>query len=212
MFPPLLEVFSPLFPKFFPRKSFSPSFLSEIFPGNLSWKFFLEILLGNFSWKSFLFPLSQIFTRNSRSPLFPNLSWKSFSFPLPQTFPWKSFFPPHSPQVFSWNPSHPLSHIPPCKSFSQTSPGIPSHVPVSRFFFFPAGAYVALTLLGSPPGISGSQQDPEPPGCPQGPPPAPPPPQRITEPRPLQVSPEFQRESRESRNYIRESQNSIKGS
>ncbi|KAM4755499.1 rho guanine nucleotide exchange factor 11-like [Cyanocitta cristata] len=63
-----------------------------------------------------------------------------------------------------------------------------SHVEVVKLI--KSGAYVALTLLGSPPGISGSQQDPEPSGCPQGTPPAPPPPQRITEPRPLQGIPE----------------------
>lgn len=62
----------------------------------------------------------------------------------------------------------------------------------------PAGAYVALTLLGSSPstvGVSGLQQDPDPAGAPQvtpvipppPPPPPLPPPQRITGPKPLQV-------------------------
>lgn len=62
----------------------------------------------------------------------------------------------------------------------------------------PAGAYVALTLLGSSPssvGVSGPQQDPAPAGAPRvapvvpppPPPPPLPPPQRITGPRPLQV-------------------------
>lgn len=62
----------------------------------------------------------------------------------------------------------------------------------------PAGAYVALTLLGSSPspvGVSGLQQDPAPTGAPRAtpvvppppPPPPLPPPQRITGPRPLQV-------------------------
>ncbi|XP_023804452.1 rho guanine nucleotide exchange factor 11-like, partial [Cyanistes caeruleus] len=56
-----------------------------------------------------------------------------------------------------------------------------SHLEVVKLI--KSGAYVALTLLGSPPGslgIPGSQQEPEPPGGPQGPP------QLITEPRPLQ--------------------------
>lgn len=62
----------------------------------------------------------------------------------------------------------------------------------------PAGAYVALTLLGSSPssvGVSGPQQNPAPAGAPRvtpvvpppPPPPPLPPPQRITGPRPLQV-------------------------
>ncbi|XP_072774736.1 rho guanine nucleotide exchange factor 11 isoform X4 [Taeniopygia guttata] len=56
-----------------------------------------------------------------------------------------------------------------------------SHLEVVKLI--KSGAYVALTLLGSPAGpagIPGSQQEPEPSGCPQGPP------QLITEPRPLQ--------------------------
>ncbi|XP_068030845.1 rho guanine nucleotide exchange factor 11 [Anomalospiza imberbis] len=56
-----------------------------------------------------------------------------------------------------------------------------SHLEVVKLI--KSGAYVALTLLGSPPGsvgIPGSQQEPEPSGGPQGPP------QLITEPRPLQ--------------------------
>ena len=63
----------------------------------------------------------------------------------------------------------------------------------------PAGAYVALTLLGSSPssvGVCGPQQDPAPAGAPRvtpvipppPPPPPLPPPQRITGPRPLQVT------------------------
>lgn len=62
----------------------------------------------------------------------------------------------------------------------------------------PAGAYVALTLLGSSPasiGVSALQQDPAPAGAPRvtpvipppPPPPPLPPPQRITGPKPLQV-------------------------
>uniref|UniRef100_A0A6I8N6N9 Rho guanine nucleotide exchange factor 11 n=1 Tax=Ornithorhynchus anatinus TaxID=9258 RepID=A0A6I8N6N9_ORNAN len=61
-----------------------------------------------------------------------------------------------------------------------------------------AGAYVALTLLGSSPasgGFSGLQRDPGPPPAPRSPPaesppppPPGPPPERITGPRPLQVS------------------------
>lgn len=69
---------------------------------------------------------------------------------------------------------------------------------LSHSQIFPAGAYVALTLLGSPPpsvGLSGSQQDLSTsggprvtPACPPPPPPPPlPPPQRITDPKPLQV-------------------------
>lgn len=61
-----------------------------------------------------------------------------------------------------------------------------------------AGAYVALTLLGSPPasvGLASSQQDGQQsgapqvtPACPPPPPPPPlPPPQHITDPKPLQV-------------------------
>ncbi|NXS85401.1 ARHGB factor, partial [Erpornis zantholeuca] len=77
-----------------------------------------------------------------------------------------------------------------------------SHVEVVKLI--KSGAYVALTLLGSPPGISGSQQDPEPSGCPQGPPPAPLPPQRITEPRPLQ-DPEVQKHAAQIlRNMLRQ--------
>ncbi|XP_068851369.1 rho guanine nucleotide exchange factor 11-like isoform X2 [Aphelocoma coerulescens] len=77
-----------------------------------------------------------------------------------------------------------------------------SHLEVVKLI--KSGAYVALTLLGSPPGISGSQQDPEPSGCPQGTPPAPPPPQRITEPRPLQ-DPEVQKHAAQIlRNMLRQ--------
>lgn len=68
----------------------------------------------------------------------------------------------------------------------------------SKSLFPPAGAYVALTLLGSSPssiGVSGLQQDPSPAGAPRvtpmipppPPPPPLPPPQRITGPKPLQV-------------------------
>ncbi|XP_041331478.1 rho guanine nucleotide exchange factor 11 [Pyrgilauda ruficollis] len=74
-----------------------------------------------------------------------------------------------------------------------------SHLEVVKLI--KSGAYVALTLLGSPPGsvgIPGSQQEPEPPGCPQGPP------QRITEPRPLQ-DPEVQKHAAQIlRNMLRQ--------
>ncbi|XP_050840327.1 rho guanine nucleotide exchange factor 11 [Serinus canaria] len=74
-----------------------------------------------------------------------------------------------------------------------------SHLEVVKLI--KSGAYVALTLLGSPPGpvgIPGSQQEPETPGCPQGPP------QRITEPRPLQ-DPEVQKHAAQIlRNMLRQ--------
>uniref|UniRef100_A0A8C3BWV9 Rho guanine nucleotide exchange factor 11 n=1 Tax=Cairina moschata TaxID=8855 RepID=A0A8C3BWV9_CAIMO len=71
-----------------------------------------------------------------------------------------------------------------------------SHLEVVKLI--KSGAYVALTLLGSPPpsvGLPNSQQDVSTPGaprvapaCPPPPPPPPlPPPQRITGPKPLQV-------------------------
>ncbi|RMB90602.1 hypothetical protein DUI87_32866 [Hirundo rustica rustica] len=70
-----------------------------------------------------------------------------------------------------------------------------SHLEVVKLI--KSGAYVALTLLGSPPGsggITGSQQEPEPSGCPQ----------RITEPRPLQ-DPEVQRHAAQIlRNMLRQ--------
>uniref|UniRef100_A0A8B9TE86 Rho guanine nucleotide exchange factor 11 n=1 Tax=Anas platyrhynchos TaxID=8839 RepID=A0A8B9TE86_ANAPL len=78
-----------------------------------------------------------------------------------------------------------------------------------------AGAYVALTLLGSPPpsvGLSNSQQDVSTPGaprlapaCPPPPPPPPlPPPQRITGPKPLQ-DPEVQKHATQIlRNMLRQ--------
>ncbi|XP_039568980.1 rho guanine nucleotide exchange factor 11 [Passer montanus] len=74
-----------------------------------------------------------------------------------------------------------------------------SHLEVVKLI--KSGAYVALTLLGSPPGsvgVPGSQQEPEPAGCPQGPP------QRITEPRPLQ-DPEVQKHAAQIlRNMLRQ--------
>uniref|UniRef100_A0A672U1Q1 Rho guanine nucleotide exchange factor 11 n=1 Tax=Strigops habroptila TaxID=2489341 RepID=A0A672U1Q1_STRHB len=71
-----------------------------------------------------------------------------------------------------------------------------SHLEVVKLI--KSGAYVALTLLGSPPpsvGLPSSQQDVSmagaprvTPACPPPPPPPPlPPPQRITDPKPLQV-------------------------
>ncbi|KAM3657169.1 rho guanine nucleotide exchange factor 11 [Ammospiza maritima maritima] len=74
-----------------------------------------------------------------------------------------------------------------------------SHLEVVKLI--KSGAYVALTLLGSPPGsaaVPGSQPEPEPPGGPQGPP------QRITEPRPLQ-DPEVQKHAAQIlRNMLRQ--------
>ncbi|XP_075032018.1 rho guanine nucleotide exchange factor 11 [Calonectris borealis] len=78
-----------------------------------------------------------------------------------------------------------------------------------------SGAYVALTLLGSPPpsvGLSSSQQDVSmagapriTPACPPPPPPPPlPPPQRITDPKPLQ-DPEVQKHATQIlRNMLRQ--------
>uniref|UniRef100_A0A803TJ19 Rho guanine nucleotide exchange factor 11 n=1 Tax=Anolis carolinensis TaxID=28377 RepID=A0A803TJ19_ANOCA len=78
-----------------------------------------------------------------------------------------------------------------------------------------SGAYVALTLLGSPPasaGLSGSQQDGHQTGAPQvmpaSPPPPPPPPlpppHHITEPKPLQ-DPKFQKHATQIlRNMLRQ--------
>uniref|UniRef100_A0A8C3MTE4 Uncharacterized protein n=1 Tax=Geospiza parvula TaxID=87175 RepID=A0A8C3MTE4_GEOPR len=74
-----------------------------------------------------------------------------------------------------------------------------SHLEVVKLI--KSGAYVALTLLGSPPGSAaapGCQQEPEPSGGPQGPP------QRITEPRPLQ-DPEVQKHAAQIlRNMLRQ--------
>ncbi|KAM6999219.1 rho guanine nucleotide exchange factor 11 [Passerculus sandwichensis] len=74
-----------------------------------------------------------------------------------------------------------------------------SHLEVVKLI--KSGAYVALTLLGSPPGSAaapGSQPEPEPSGGPQGPP------QRITEPRPLQ-DPEVQKHAAQIlRNMLRQ--------
>nr|XP_054509180.1 rho guanine nucleotide exchange factor 11 [Agelaius phoeniceus] len=74
-----------------------------------------------------------------------------------------------------------------------------SHLEVVKLI--KSGAYVALTLLGSPPGpvgVPGPQQEPEPPGC------APGAPQRITEPRPLQ-DPEVQKHAAQIlRNMLRQ--------
>ncbi|TRZ07452.1 hypothetical protein HGM15179_019655, partial [Zosterops borbonicus] len=72
-----------------------------------------------------------------------------------------------------------------------------SHLEVVKLI--KSGAYVALTLLGSPPGpggVSGSQQEPEPSGCSQ----------RITEPRPFQ-DPEVQKHAAQIlRNMLRQEQ------
>uniref|UniRef100_A0A8C0CCV5 Rho guanine nucleotide exchange factor 11 n=1 Tax=Balaenoptera musculus TaxID=9771 RepID=A0A8C0CCV5_BALMU len=84
----------------------------------------------------------------------------------------------------------------------------------------PAGAYVALTLLGSSPssiGVSGPQQDPVPAGAPRvtpvipppPPPPPLPPPQRITGPKPLQ-DPEFQKHATQIlRNMLRQEEKEL---
>ncbi|XP_064588414.1 rho guanine nucleotide exchange factor 11-like [Zonotrichia leucophrys gambelii] len=76
-----------------------------------------------------------------------------------------------------------------------------SHLEVVKLI--KSGAYVALTLLGSPPGAGaapGSRPEPEP--EPAGAPPAPP--QRITEPRPLQ-DPEVQKHAAQIlRNMLRQ--------
>ncbi|XP_077776837.1 rho guanine nucleotide exchange factor 11 isoform X5 [Podarcis muralis] len=88
-----------------------------------------------------------------------------------------------------------------------------SHLEVVKLI--KSGAYVALTLLGSPPasvGFLGSQQDGHQPGapqltpaCPPPPPPPPlPPPQRITGPKPLQ-DPEVQKHATQIlRNMLRQ--------
>ncbi|KAM6294199.1 LOW QUALITY PROTEIN: rho guanine nucleotide exchange factor 11-like [Aegotheles albertisi] len=88
-----------------------------------------------------------------------------------------------------------------------------SHLEVVKLI--KSGAYVALTLLGSPPpsvGLSGSQQDVSTAGCPRvtpacpppPPPPPLPPPQRITDPRPLQ-DPEVQKHATQIlRNMLRQ--------
>ncbi|XP_063213383.1 rho guanine nucleotide exchange factor 11 isoform X5 [Chroicocephalus ridibundus] len=88
-----------------------------------------------------------------------------------------------------------------------------SHLEVVKLI--KSGAYVALTLLGSPPpsvGLSGSQQDVSTagaprvtPACPPPPPPPPlPPPQRITDPKPLQ-DPEVQKHATQIlRNMLRQ--------
>uniref|UniRef100_A0A8B9ZIC1 Rho guanine nucleotide exchange factor 11 n=1 Tax=Anas platyrhynchos TaxID=8839 RepID=A0A8B9ZIC1_ANAPL len=88
-----------------------------------------------------------------------------------------------------------------------------SHLEVVKLI--KSGAYVALTLLGSPPpsvGLSNSQQDVSTPGaprlapaCPPPPPPPPlPPPQRITGPKPLQ-DPEVQKHATQIlRNMLRQ--------
>ncbi|XP_078238259.1 LOW QUALITY PROTEIN: rho guanine nucleotide exchange factor 11 [Pogona vitticeps] len=89
-----------------------------------------------------------------------------------------------------------------------------SHLEVVKLI--KSGAYVALTLLGSPPasaGLPGCQQDggPQPgppqvmPACPPPPPPPPlPPPQRITGPKPLQ-DPEVQKHATQIlRNMLRQ--------
>ncbi|POI29572.1 hypothetical protein CIB84_006679, partial [Bambusicola thoracicus] len=88
-----------------------------------------------------------------------------------------------------------------------------SHLEVVKLI--KSGAYVALTLLGSPPpsvGLSNSQQDMSTagaprnaPACPPPPPPPPlPPPQRITGPKPLQ-DPEVQKHATQIlRNMLRQ--------
>uniref|UniRef100_A0A8C4UZW3 Rho guanine nucleotide exchange factor 11 n=1 Tax=Falco tinnunculus TaxID=100819 RepID=A0A8C4UZW3_FALTI len=88
-----------------------------------------------------------------------------------------------------------------------------SHLEVVKLI--KSGAYVALTLLGSPPpsvGLSNSQQDMSvagaprvTPACPPPPPPPPlPPPQRITDPKPLQ-DPEVQKHATQIlRNMLRQ--------
>ncbi|XP_065509631.1 rho guanine nucleotide exchange factor 11 isoform X3 [Caloenas nicobarica] len=88
-----------------------------------------------------------------------------------------------------------------------------SHLEVVKLI--KSGAYVALTLLGSPPpsvGLSGPQQDVSTsggprvtPACPPPPPPPPlPPPQRITDPKPLQ-DPEVQKHATQIlRNMLRQ--------
>ncbi|XP_075301586.1 rho guanine nucleotide exchange factor 11 isoform X2 [Opisthocomus hoazin] len=88
-----------------------------------------------------------------------------------------------------------------------------SHLEVVKLI--KSGAYVALTLLGSPPpsvGLSSSQQDVSTAGgprvplaCPPPPPPPPlPPPQRITDPKPLQ-DPEVQKHATQIlRNMLRQ--------
>ncbi|XP_064331232.1 rho guanine nucleotide exchange factor 11 isoform X7 [Phalacrocorax carbo] len=88
-----------------------------------------------------------------------------------------------------------------------------SHLEVVKLI--KSGAYVALTLLGSPPpsvGLSSSQQDVSvagapriTPACPPPPPPPPlPPPQRITDPKPLQ-DPEVQKHATQIlRNMLRQ--------
>uniref|UniRef100_H9GMJ3 Rho guanine nucleotide exchange factor 11 n=1 Tax=Anolis carolinensis TaxID=28377 RepID=H9GMJ3_ANOCA len=88
-----------------------------------------------------------------------------------------------------------------------------SHLEVVKLI--KSGAYVALTLLGSPPasaGLSGSQQDGHQTGAPQvmpaSPPPPPPPPlpppHHITEPKPLQ-DPKFQKHATQIlRNMLRQ--------
>lgn len=88
-----------------------------------------------------------------------------------------------------------------------------SHLEVVKLI--KSGAYVALTLLGSPPpsvGLPSSQQDVSmagaprvTPACPPPPPPPPlPPPQRITDPKPLQ-DPEVQKHATQIlRNMLRQ--------
>ncbi|XP_068778153.1 rho guanine nucleotide exchange factor 11 isoform X2 [Struthio camelus] len=87
-----------------------------------------------------------------------------------------------------------------------------SHLEVVKLI--KSGAYVALTLLGSPPpsvGLSNSQQDVSmagapriTPTCPPPPPPPPLPPQRITGPKPLQ-DPEVQKHATQIlRNMLRQ--------
>ncbi|XP_064354932.1 rho guanine nucleotide exchange factor 11 isoform X4 [Dromaius novaehollandiae] len=87
-----------------------------------------------------------------------------------------------------------------------------SHLEVVKLI--KSGAYVALTLLGSPPpsvGLSSSQQDVSTAGaprvtptCPPPPPPPPLPPQRITGPKPLQ-DPEVQKHATQIlRNMLRQ--------
>ncbi|KAM8794297.1 rho guanine nucleotide exchange factor 11 [Eudromia elegans] len=86
-----------------------------------------------------------------------------------------------------------------------------SHLEVVKLI--KSGAYVALTLLGSPPssaGLSGSQQDAGTAGAPRAgpacppPPPPPPPPQHITGPKPLQ-DPEVQKHATQIlRNMLRQ--------
>ncbi|XP_062367235.1 rho guanine nucleotide exchange factor 11 [Cinclus cinclus] len=169
----------------------------KIFPGNFfltnsfSWNFLLEFLLtpispGNFfsykfffSWNlllEFLLTLSSqiYFFWESHSPIIPNFS---STIPLALLSSGISFFFFFFFFFFPWNFFLSILIFFPCKSSShplssQTFPGISRDVPIFFFFcLFPAGAYVALTLLGSPPGsvgISGSQQEPETSGCPQG--------------------------------------------